>query len=172
MPFPSVAFAVVTGAVTSEYSSIIRWLLVVPVLYVIGQIVLLIRYRGWSAFIVASGEDDRIANSPWANRQFITEQYQKYCKHREKLKRIIQLKGHVDARERRHEYILRDLIDTKQFDHAEAYLLSLINLIRDSGDVDGEITYLTYMDRMRQFEAEAKAEELKAMTPPNSTHDE
>jgi len=139
------------------------YLLLAPsAFYVILFLALIIRYRGLEALYSLDSRNGNNSESPYAERNFVLEQYEKYCKHREKLRRIIELKGHVDARERRHEYVLRDLIESKQFWHAEAYLSAMINLLREIGDVEGEITYITYMDRMRQFEASAISTKLSA----------
>jgi hypothetical protein len=159
--FPTILTASNVGEV---HWSQIYWLLTPSAVYVILFITLIFRYRGLDSFYSPDMRDGVSSDSPYSEHDFILEQYEKYCKHREKLRRIIELKGHVDARERRHEYVLRDLIESKQFGHAEAYLGTTINLMREIGDVEGEITYITYMDRMRQFEAAAIASKMSIET--------
>jgi hypothetical protein len=150
------------GGVASfdDLNPAILWLVCAPILYIVIFLVLLVRYRGLGSLYTNGQESYSSSESPYSSREFVLDQYEKFAKHREKLKKITELKGHIDARERRHEYVLRNLIESKQFDHAEAYLNAMISLMRELGDTDGEITYITYLDRMRQFEAAALTDML------------
>ncbi|MEP0815194.1 MAG: hypothetical protein HRF49_11105 [bacterium] len=119
-----------------------------------ATVALFVRYRGWRAFNLGFEDDNGFFGSPWAEREFILSQYRQFQEHTEKINRIVRLKGHVDARERRHDTVLRDLVQTKQFGHAEAYLTAMISLCKELRDFDGEITYMTYLDRVRKFAEE------------------
>ncbi len=152
-----VSFAfLINGAVSfDDLHPAITWLLCAPIIYIVVFLAVLCKYKGL-AHLYKNGTETQVSSeSPYSTREFVLDQYEKFTKHREKLKKITELKGHIDARERRHEYVLRNLIDSNQFDQAEIYLNAMIALMRELGDTDGEITYITYLDRMRQFEAAA-----------------
>lgn len=151
----SFAFLINGGVSFDDLHPAITWLLCAPIVYIVVFIVFLFKYKGLAHLYKNGKEAQASSESPYSTREFVLDQYEKFTKHREKLKKITELKGHIDARERRHEYVLRNLIDSNQFDHADAYLNAMITLLRELGDTDGEITYITYLDRMRQFEAAA-----------------
>ena len=161
--FPNISICLsLVGNLTSfdDLHSAVNWLLCAPILYICVFVFLVIRYRGIRSFYDNGQTNVSFSESPYASREFVLDQYEKFTKHREKLKKLTELKSHIDARERRHEYVLRNLIDSKQFDSAECYLNAMISLMRELEDTDGEITYITYLDRMRQFEAAALSDIL------------
>ena len=138
-----------------DHSESVIWLfLLVPAVFAAATITFFIRYRGWAAFNLGVSDGENYLISPWSEREFILSQYRKFQEHTDKINQIIRLRGHVDARERRHDTVLRDLVQTKQYDHAEAYLSAMISLCKELKDFDGEITYMTYLDRVRRFARE------------------
>lgn len=130
------------------------WLLLLPAIFIVVSILIFFKYRGWRGFVFLR-EGIEGYNSPFVERDFILSQYDAYKKYRVKMEEIIRLRGHVDASERRHDNVLRDLIATQQFETARGYLSAMIAHCKDVGDVDAEITYMTYLDKMKEFEAEA-----------------
>ncbi len=130
------------------------WLLLIPAIFFALSVVIFVKYRGWRGFVFLRDAGDN-PGSPFVEREFILSQYDSYKEYRVKMEEIIRLRGHVDASERRHDNILRDLIATRQFDVAREYLSAMIAHCKDVEDVDAEITYMTYLDKVKEFEQEA-----------------
>ena len=143
--------------------SAVYWLITFPALFSLVSIGLLLRYRGWLSFNIIGGAAEKSSFSHWTEREFILEQYRKFQRHTEKINEIIKLKGQVDARERRHDLVLRDLIETRQLEDACAYLKAMIAVCKEVGDLDGEITYIAYLDTLNQMQAQESAGDTKGI---------
>ena len=142
---------------SSQIPEYIYLLLALPAAFVACSAILFVKYKGWESFNLNSADNGGFSVSPWAEREFILEQYRKFQKHTDKINQIIRLRGQIDAKERRHDTVLRDLIQTRQFGHAEAYLNAMISMCKESGDLDGEITYITYLDTLDEMKSEEPA---------------
>lgn len=147
-----------TFGIADSMTALAWWFMLLPALFIVLSAVIFVKYRGWRSFLLIRDVENGLS-SPFTERDFIATQYEAYKKHREKIEEIIRLRGHVDASERRHDNVLRDLIATMQFDVAKAYLSAMIAHCKEAGDIDAEITYMTYLDKVNENELEPQADD-------------